>query len=110
MQRVRNALSVPVLITSGYRSPTLNAAVGGSRNSQHCEGLAADFIAPTFGTPRAIARYFMERSTEIRFQQLIWEGQWVHIGFPTDGQPPKGKVLTAQFDGGGRVTYSRGLS
>jgi hypothetical protein len=109
MQRVRNALGVPVLITSGYRSPALNAAIGGARNSAHTLGLAADFIAPVFGTPKSIARYLMERSGEIRFEQLIWEGTWCHIAFPADGRAPKGEVLTAHFDGAGRVTYSRGL-
>ncbi len=109
MQRVRNALDVPVLITSGYRSPTLNAAVGGSRNSAHMTGLAADFISPVFGTPKAIARYLIERSAEIRFHQLIWEGQWVHVAFAPPGTPPAGEVLTAHFSGGS-VSYARGIS
>lgn len=109
MQRIRDALSVPVLITSGYRSPALNAAVGGSRNSVHQIGLAADFIAPAFGTPRSIAHYLMDRCGEIRFHQLIWEGQWVHVAFPTQGTPPAGEVLTAHFHGG-TVTYSRGVA
>lgn len=106
MQRVRDTLGVPVLITSGYRSAEVNAAVGSSETSQHRQGLAADFIAPQFGTPRTITRYLMERSGEIKFDQLIWEGGWVHISFvPTN---PRSEVLTAHFRGGG-VTYSRGL-
>jgi zinc D-Ala-D-Ala carboxypeptidase len=107
LQRVRNSLSVPVFITSGYRSPEVNRAVGGSPHSQHCQGLAADFKAPQYGTPRAIAKYLMERSGEIRFDQLIYEGSWVHISFVPDA--PRSEVLTAHFIGGG-VTYSRGIA
>lgn len=106
MVRVRNLLRTPVLITSGYRSEALNAAVGGSKSSQHLQGLAADFISPDFGTPRKIAQMLMERSTEIRFDQLIWEGQWVHISFVPGA--PRGEVLTAHFFAGG-VSYTKGL-
>lgn len=107
MQRVRSCLGVPVHITSGYRSPAVNAAVGGSRNSQHCQGLAADFVAPDFGLPRQVARYLMERSGEIRYDQLIWEGAWVHISFVA--AQPRSQVLTAHFMPGG-VSYSPGVA
>jgi len=106
MQRVRNCLGVPVHITSGYRSPEVNRAVGGSGNSQHSQGLAADFVAPEFGLPRAVARYLMERSAEIRYDQLIWEGAWVHISFVADR--PRSQALTAHFAAGG-VSYTPGV-
>ena len=107
MERVRNSLGQPVLITSGYRSPEVNRAIGGSATSQHCQGLAADFICPSFGTPRAVARHLMERGSEIRFDQLIYEGTWVHVSF-VPGRP-RGEVLTAHFTGGS-VSYSAGLA
>jgi hypothetical protein len=107
MNRVRQALGAPVLITSGYRSPEVNTAIGGAASSQHTQGLAADFKAPEFGTPRAIVKYLMERSGEIRFDQLIYEGGWAHISFTPSS--PRSEVLTAHFLGG-RVTYERGLA
>lgn len=107
MQRVRNCLGVPVHVTSGYRSAEVNRAVGGSQSSQHSQGLAADFVAPDFGLPRAVARYLMERAPEIRFDQLIWEGAWVHISFTADR--PRSQVLTAHFTGGG-VSYTPGVA
>ena len=108
MERVRNLLGSPVQITSGYRSPEVNRAVGGSASSQHCQGLAADFIAPGHGTPRSIARHLMTHAPELRFDQLIFEGTWVHISFvPGKG---RGEVLTAHFMPGQPVTYSRGVS
>jgi hypothetical protein len=43
LQPVRDALARPMRILSGYRSPELNKAVGGSPTSQHTQGEAADF-------------------------------------------------------------------
>ncbi len=108
MQRVRDSLGLPVLITSGYRSAEVNAAIGGSKSSQHSQGLAADFISPAFGTPRQVVQYLMERSGEIRFDQLIFEGSWVHISFVAGA--PRSQVLTAHFMRGGGVSYSPGLA
>jgi hypothetical protein len=110
MQRVRDLLMQPVQITSGYRSPALNAAIGGSDFSQHTLGLAADFIAPRFGSPRAIARHIANHAEQIRYDQLIFEGQWVHISFLPPGRgTPRAQVLTAHF-AGGRVSYSAGIA
>lgn len=108
MQRVRDLLETPVFVTSGYRSPQVNALVGGSRNSQHLQGLAADFTSPQFGSPRAICKHLLQHPDLIRWDQLIWEGTWVHISFLGQGAP-RGQVLTAHFAGGG-VTYSQGIA
>lgn len=105
LQRVRDRLGVPLLISSGYRSQALNAAIGGARNSQHMEGLAADFTAPSFGRPIDIVR-FLAGSTGVGFDQLIQEGAWVHVSFAATGQP-RGEVMTAHFGPGG-TTYTVG--
>ena len=106
MQRVRNALQTPVLITSGFRGQAVNTAIRGSKSSQHMQGVAADFISPAFGTPKAVARYLMQRAPDIRYDQLIWEGGWVHVSFTST--LPRSQVLTAHFSGAG-VTYTPGL-
>lgn len=106
MQSVRDCLMQPVFISSGYRSPEVNRAVGGAVNSQHTQGQAADFKCPAFGMPITIARYILARSTQVRFDQLICEGTWVHISF---AQQPRGQVLTAHFGPGG-TTYTAGLA
>ena len=43
LQAVRDHFDRPVLITSGCRCPAHNARVGGSKNSLHMQGRAADF-------------------------------------------------------------------
>lgn len=106
MQRVRDLLGVPLFISSGYRSPSLNSAVGGSRTSQHVTGNAADFYAPGFGSPLEICRFLERHQAQIGFDQLIEEGTWVHISFVTGA--PRGQVLTAIFEQGG-VRYAPGL-
>lgn len=53
LQPIRDALDAPMRITSGWRSPALNAAVGGSPTSQHLRGEAADWTVD--GWPIAAA-------------------------------------------------------
>lgn len=106
MQRIRELLGHPVIISSGFRSKELNAAVGGSNHSQHSLGLAADFTCPGFGTPAQVARKILDHRHEIVFDQLISElGQWCHVSF---SEKPRGEVLTARHTGIGTV-YSLGL-
>ncbi len=106
MQAVRDLLGVPVLISSGYRSPALNAAVRGSQSSQHCSGHAADFRAPSFGSPRKVCEAIVAAMERVKFDQLIHEGSWVHISF---SPRRRNEVLTAHFRPGG-VSYTRGLA
>lgn len=102
LDEVRRLLGHRLRISSGYRCPELNAAVGGARASQHCEGLAADFECPAFGTPLEIA-VAIQRST-IAFDQCILEfGRWVHVSF---SDAPRRRVLTIYDDGAG---YREGL-
>ena len=45
LQRLRDVLGVKITVTSGRRCAAHNAAVGGAKNSQHLQGLAADIRA-----------------------------------------------------------------
>ena len=90
LDRIRLLLGHPLDISSGYRSPALNVAVGGAPNSQHAQGLAADFTCPGFGPPLAVARAL--RDSAVPFDTMIYEfEEWIHVSFtPT----PRGRVLT----------------
>ena len=81
MEDIRDLLGgKPVLVSSAYRSPEVNKAVGGSANSQHTKGEAVDFTCPKFGTPREIVAKI--KDSPLLFDQLILEyDRWVHISF-----------------------------
>jgi len=90
LEQVQALLGHPLEISSGYRCPALNAAVGGSTASQHVQGLAADFVCPDFGPPLDVARA-IGHST-IAFDQCILEfGSWVHLSFSAQ---PRIRLLT----------------
>lgn len=81
MEQVRKLLGdKPIVISSGYRSPALNAVVRGAKGSQHCLGEAVDFTCPAYGTPDAVMRAVL--ASGIQYDQIIKEfGAWVHISF-----------------------------
>ena len=103
LEQVRALVGAPIAISSGYRSPALNKAVGGAGNSAHVLGLAAD-ISTSKLAPKALA--LLIRQSDIAFDQLIYEGTWVHIGLSAG--TPRRQVLTAKFAGGG-VSYVAGI-
>lgn len=103
LERVRALLGGPLLISSGYRCPSLNKAIGGARDSAHLQGYAADFVCPTYGTPFKVARALAASS--LPFDQVIAEGSWVHVSFDPRARR---QVLTAHFGPGG-ATYTEGV-
>ena len=90
LEQVQALLVNPLSISSAYRCPALNIAVGGSPDSQHVRGLAADFTCEDFGTPLAVAQAIGE--SDIEFDQCILEyARWVHISFSAI---PRGRLFT----------------
>jgi zinc D-Ala-D-Ala carboxypeptidase len=86
LERIRERLSalagrpVPIWLTSGYRCPALNAAIGSTPGSDHVRALAADFKAPAFGTPHQVACALAPLVGELEIGQLIHEyGTWIHV-------------------------------
>ena len=69
-------------INSGYRSPAVNTAVGGSRTSQHPNGLAVD-ASPIGATNKDVAAWLYENRAKFpELDQVIWytDTSHVHIG------------------------------
>lgn len=80
-------------ITSGARSPAHNAAVGGVPTSEHVpgQGVAYDFIPPHgMSNGDAMARI---QSSGIPFDQLIGEGNHIHVGWRPGGSAGRGQVI-----------------
>jgi hypothetical protein len=101
MEEVRTLCgSQPVNITSGYRSPAVNQATGGSSTSAHMSGLAADFIIPAFGTPLEICKRLEPHLVELSVDQLIWEySDWVHLAITLPPDAPRCECLTIDNSG-----------
>ena len=55
LEVIRKALNAPIIVTSGYRSPEHNKAIGGALNSFHVKGMAVDFKTNKH-TPKEIAK------------------------------------------------------
>ena len=104
LELVRKVLGFPIMITSGYRCPLLNARVGGVSTSAHTKGLAIDFHC-AYGTPKEICQRLID--TGVQFDKLIQEhNQWVHIGFSPNYN--RQIVLTA-IKNSGKTVYVNGL-
>lgn len=114
-QPARDILKKPILINSGYRSPEVNRAVGGSRTSAHSIGFAIDFVSPSFGSTRMIADKLSKefKANGIKFDQLILEfpdslSSWVHLGYKNTQGHQRQQLLTAKKVHG-RTQYFNGL-
>ena len=86
---IREAWGEPIVVSSGYRCPELNALVGGAQHSHHLLGCAADLIAGNRDDHRRLFRMIvqMQQQGKIRFTQLIAEDnfRWLHISYvPSD--------------------------
>ena len=102
LEHVRAVLGgKPMTITSGYRNPKINAAVGGVPNSAHALGWAADFAVHGM-TALAVARDI--QASQIVFDQLIYEKSRniVHISF--DPQL-RGEVKTQKGGAGSPIVW-----
>ncbi len=54
LDEVRHRLGRPIKITSGFRTPERNRAVGGAQSSSHLTGYAVDIAAPTFAEKKEL--------------------------------------------------------
>lgn len=105
LQPVRKLVRRPVIVTSGYRSKELNNVLRGASNSQHSKGEAVDFYT-TAHTSTEICQMIIDSGLE--FDQLIDEGDWVHLSYTQHSKNRK-EVLTADFSGK-KVKYHKGLT
>ena len=110
LQPVREQFG-PIRISSGYRSPALNAKIGGSGKSQHCNGEAADFESSRISNPKLAAWI----AKNLEFDQLILEfydgknpnSGWVHCSYKKDGTNRKSTLTALKVKG--KTQYKKGL-
>ena len=108
LEPVRAHFGKPVTINSSYRSPALNAAVGGSSRSQHCNGQAVDFEIQGVSN-KELADWVADN---LIFDQVILEfynwkdgknSGWVHASIRKDGKNRGQRLIASKSAAGGTV-------
>lgn len=78
MEKIREKSGYPIIISSGYRNKELNAEIKGEPTSQHCKGQACDFHSSGMNLKKL---FNMIIDMNLPFDQLIFEGTWIHISY-----------------------------
>ena len=92
LQILRDYIARPVIVTSGFRCPELNAACRGAKHSAHTQGRAADFTVKDFQDPAGLMGIYRWCADNLKGAQLIFEhpkpeaAPWIHLGLPHDKQ------------------------
>ena len=111
---LRTKWGMPIIVTSGYRCPKLNAAVGGAANSQHTKGMAADIrtVSDTPADNMRLLRCLL--NSGIVFDQVICEypdaqgrPDWIHVSFKRLGGNRKNRLTAVRKNG--RTVYVSGI-
>lgn len=110
VQPIRDKFGVTI-ISSGYRSPKLNRAIGGSLTSQHVLGQAVDLKFAN-ADKLQVARWVI--ASGLKFDQLILEAYdpanikkgWLHLSLNNGAN--RMQVMTATFSNG-KAIYTKGL-
>ena len=77
---LREAYGRPIRVNSGYRCPRLNTLVGGTPNSQHMRGEAAD-IQPVVGNEADLPQLARILISNGKFDQLILYPTFIHVSY-----------------------------
>ena len=102
LEPLRNKVGKPIHVTSGYRSPDLNRAIGGAPTSQHMKGEAADIAVEGLN---AQALFETIRDSDFPYDQLIQEfDNWVHVSYSVKQQ--RRRALYAYRDKNNLVKHS----
>ena len=98
LQPLRDYLRRPIVVSSGYRSRTINTRISGSKNSQHMKGEAADIIVPGMTVTEVIRAI---RRIDLPFDKLIDEyDAWIHV---SHSKVQRHEILKARIVSGEKV-------
>ena len=100
LDRLREYMGSAVIVTSGFRSPEVNARVGGSNTSAHLQGLAAD-IVPKSRTQEDFKRMlaYLAPLAELKSvdQIIVYRNgdtvKWIHVGLKENSLKNRGQVI-----------------
>lgn len=101
LQPIRDKIRLAFNLTSWYRCPALNKAVGGQPNSAHLYGAAIDFTVAGHTAPESYNMVLLAlKDLRISFDQLIVEknsktgANWVHLASKKKGNRNSAFQLT----------------
>ena len=87
----------PIRVTSGYRSPQINAGIGGSKSSQHMKGMAADIKVPGLLPQDVFVKLI---TSNLIYDQVILEfDTWVHVSYNRFGGNRMERLIAHKVDG-----------
>lgn len=98
---LRKEFGRPILVTSGYRCPALNRLVGGTKNSAHIMGRAADIrcIENNRELTKQIGDILVKHINDWPIDQVIFEKRdnrglpaWIHVSF---SRSPRGMIINS---------------
>ena len=94
LQAIRDRFGVGMSITSGYRCPRLNTAVGGAKASEHLDALGVDISTRNYTQAQTIR--LIEIAIELGCKRIGLGATFIHIGFSTQRQHPQNVVFDYQ--------------
>ena len=77
---VRTHIGKPILVNSGYRCKKLNEMVGGTQNSMHIKGLAADFRTREKEDINIMYEFLKKNQKKLKIIELLNYKTFIHIG------------------------------
>lgn len=97
LDKLREYLGFPFIVSSWFRCDELNKAVGGSLSSDHRNGFAIDLTTRKLDVI-TFAKSLAEACEKLKipYDQIIYEQTWVHISF-------------APRNRGQKLTYRQGV-
>ena len=98
LQTIRNELHLPIIINSAYRSPEVNAKVGGVSSSYHVRGLAADICCSDMDKLLAVLHSHLLECDQIGIYYSKTTQLWFHVGIPEEGSLPRNQIFTKEVN------------
>ena len=96
LQTIRNELHLPIIVNSAYRSPEVNAKVGGVSSSYHVKGLAADIKCADMDKLLTILHSHLMEIDQLGIYYNATTQLWFHIGLQEEGKAPRTQIYTKE--------------
>ena len=97
LQIIRNELHLPIIVNSAYRSPEVNAKVGGVSSSYHVKGLAADIKCADMDKLLAVLHSHLMDIDQLIIYFNKNSQLFYHVGLAEEGKVPRTQIFTKEL-------------